>query len=60
MIGSFFLGALMFWISDAMYSATLDVFIKILEGVSTLDPNNINPLLFSSKPSSVSLVNTTF
>ena len=38
MIGSSVLGAIIFWISNSMYSIALDVLIKILEKLSTLEP----------------------
>ena len=39
MIGSVVLGASIFLILGSMYSVALDVLIKILEGLSTSNPN---------------------
>ena len=39
MIGSLIIGALVFWIPNSMYFGVLNVLIKLIEGLSTLDPN---------------------
>ena len=39
MIGLSILGVFLFRIFDLMYSTTFDILIKILEGLSTSDPN---------------------
>ena len=39
MIGSSVLGVSIFRVSDLMYSMTLNVLIKILEGLMTSEPN---------------------